>query len=105
MNRLKDVIKAYVKEYNKHHSPEAKAEIVKISENEILVKFAGSFCRTCGVYDYFEDFVYLLEENLIKVRIAEIKEGKEEYIVKFEVEKNGSKPKKENKVFEKKRSW
>jgi len=60
---LKRVVLKAVEEYNRFRSPEAKAKLIKIREKEIILDFEGSFCRTCGVYDYFEDFVYELKEN------------------------------------------
>lgn len=50
-----------VEEYNKYRSPEAVARLLKLEGDEVLVEFSGNFCRTCGVYDWLEDFVYELQ--------------------------------------------
>ncbi len=85
MNRLKDIIEACIKEYNKYHSPEAKAEFIRIMGNKLIVKFSGHYCFTCGVYDYFEDFVYLLKEMGVKSKIINIENCKDGNIVELEV--------------------
>lgn len=43
--------------------PEAKAEIIREREDEVVVDFYGHMCYTCGVYDYFDDFRYILEDE------------------------------------------
>lgn len=30
-------------------------------KDELIVDFKGSFCKTCGAYDYLEDFIHELE--------------------------------------------
>lgn len=51
--------------YNKYHAPEAIAELVdfenKGDEVEVTIKFTGSFCSTCGIRDWVEDYVYALD--------------------------------------------
>jgi len=78
-----------IEEYNKYRSPEAKAKLVKISDKELVVDFEGSFCRTCGVVDYLEDFIYELKELTdVKVKIESFKErGHETIRVKYVIEK------------------
>jgi len=41
-----------VKAYNHFRSPEAKARLIEIKKDKLIMDFEGSFCRTCGVYDY-----------------------------------------------------
>jgi hypothetical protein len=60
MLSFKDYVLKAIEEYNKYRSPEAK--LVKISEKELVLDFEGSFCRTCGVSDYLEDFIYELQK-------------------------------------------
>ncbi|MEM3713998.1 MAG: hypothetical protein QXF82_03510 [Nitrososphaeria archaeon] len=48
---------------------------------EIILDFEGFFCRTCGVYDYLEDFIYELQRFVdVNVEIVSFKEYKPETI-------------------------
>jgi hypothetical protein len=63
-----------------------------------MVSFRGSFCKTCGVYDYFEDFVYdLLDVASIETRIvsAEERQTDERFEVLYEILDLRSRPLKE----------
>jgi hypothetical protein len=89
MLSFRDSVLKAIEEYNKYRSPEAKAKLVKISEKELLLDFEGSFCRTCGVSDYLEDFIYELQKLVdVKMRVASFKEHEHETIrVKYIIEK------------------
>ena len=89
MLSFKDFVLKAIEEYNKYRSPEAKARLVKISRKEIVLDIEGSFCKTCGVYDYFEDFIYELQKLIdLKIKIASYKEhGPETIRVKYTAEK------------------
>lgn len=67
MSSLEEIISKALEEYNRYRSPEAKAKLVKLGDDEIILDFEGSFCYSCGVYDYLEDFIYEIQ------RIAEVK--------------------------------
>lgn len=56
-----EVLRKAVERYNRYRSPEAVARLVKAEEGRFLVEFSGSFCETCGVYDWLEDLVYELK--------------------------------------------
>ncbi|WP_423792661.1 hypothetical protein ACPB8Q_00175 [Methanocaldococcus indicus] len=75
---LETVLKA-LDIYNKYHSPESKAELLKIEDNKIYIKFEGIFCKSCGVYDWIEDFKYILEEFNIKTELEIIE--KDNYFI------------------------
>lgn len=49
------------------------------------IEFTGSFCYTCGYYDYFDDYRILLEENGLTTHIADVVEIDAGAIVTFEV--------------------
>jgi len=83
LKSLREKVNQAIKEFNKYRSPEATAKLIKINRNEIKIKFFGTFCKTCGFYDYFEDFIIFLEERKIKCSIKEIKEIQNGAIVKF----------------------
>ncbi|MCS7121909.1 MAG: N-acetyltransferase [Archaeoglobaceae archaeon] len=72
--------KEAVDKFNKYRSPEAKAEIVEISDESAVVKMSGPFCVSCGVFDYFEDLA--VEANAKVVNYREIDDG---FIVRYEL--------------------
>jgi superoxide reductase len=74
-----------IAEFNKYRSPEATARLVSLKGNLLEVEFAGHFCRTCGFYDYFEDFVIALNDSGVNAGIAEIKETGNGAVVAFKI--------------------
>jgi hypothetical protein len=44
--------------YNRFHSPEATAKIVRVTLESVTIAFSGSFCYSCGVMDYLDDFIH-----------------------------------------------
>ena len=68
---IEQVYKA-IEFYNRYREPEAKAILLKIDDDKIYVVFRGSFCRTCGVNDWVEDFRYVLEDVGIDNELLEI---------------------------------
>ncbi|MEM2911770.1 MAG: hypothetical protein QXM52_04410 [Candidatus Bathyarchaeia archaeon] len=89
MKSLKDAVVEAINEYNKYRSPEAKAKLIKIGEKGLVLDFEGTFCKTCGVYDYLEDFIYELQKFAdVNMRIVSFKEYKPETIrVKYALKK------------------
>jgi len=78
-----------VEVYNRYRSPKATAKLLKFEKDGFTIKFEGSFCQSCGVQDYFEDFVYELKDlnNNVEAEIQEIEQTspqsfKVRYIVK-----------------------
>ncbi len=86
MSLKRAVLKA-VETYNRYRSPEATAKLVKLGDNELIVDFEGTFCKTCGVYDYFEDFIYELKSLMdVQVEISSFEpKGTEGFRVKYTV--------------------
>jgi hypothetical protein len=68
----KKIILKIIKEYNRFRSPEATAEFIKKEDKKILINFSGPFCESCGVTDYFEDFVIEANNNELKLNIRDI---------------------------------
>jgi len=68
---LKELVSKAVEIYNSRRAPEAVAEVIEVKEDEVVVKFSGSFCMWCGVYDWVEDFKYVLEEVGVKSDLKE----------------------------------
>ncbi len=58
--------------YNRYRAPESIAEILEITNDEIIVKFKGSFCETCGLYDWIEDMKYILKDLGVNTEIVGI---------------------------------
>lgn len=83
---IKEKIGKVIKEFNKYRAPEARAKLLSVSGKLLKIEFTGSFCRTCGFYDYFDDFKIFLGEIGLKSKIAEIKEIDEGAVVKFIIE-------------------
>jgi len=55
---LEELIRKTVMLYNRFRSPEAVAKIVLVTTENVTIAFSGSFCYSCGVMDYLEDFVH-----------------------------------------------
>jgi hypothetical protein len=70
---LEELIRKTVMLYNRFRSPEAVAKIVLVTTENVTIAFSGSFCYSCGVMDYLEDFVHEFKMLTDK---AELKIGK-----------------------------
>lgn len=55
---LEGLIRKAIVLYNRFRSPEAFAKLVRLSPASVTIAFSGSFCYSCGVLDYIEDFVH-----------------------------------------------
>ncbi len=82
---LRSVLVRGVEEYNKYHRPEAFVQISQVSDRDFELLFRGPFCQSCGIQDYFDDFIYDLESvSMCTASIAEaIWIGEDSYRVKF----------------------
>ena len=69
-----DKIQEAVAEFNKYRSPEATAKLLGVQEKDFVISFMGSFCQSCGFYDYFDDYAIALEDIGLKAAIKRIKE-------------------------------
>ena len=67
----KEIILKIIEEYNRLRSPEATAKFIKKQNKKILINFSGPFCASCGVIDYFEDFVIEANSNKLKLNIRQ----------------------------------
>lgn len=85
---MKDIIERGVEEYNRYRSPEARAEIANFDDNGFTIIFRGPFCRSCGIYDYFEDLIYILKRRgRMDLEIVEIEELNEMFQVKYMIKR------------------
>lgn len=63
-----------------------KAELRHFNTEQISIYFEGSFCQTCGYYDYFDDLQVIFEDDFnIKTKIINIESRQEGDIVEFEI--------------------
>ena len=65
----KEAIQNAIEEYNKYRSPRATVKLLNYSKKEIEVEIKGTFCRSCGMEDYFIDLVYELEREGINAEL------------------------------------
>jgi len=65
---------AAIEEYNRYRAPEAQARLVTLDVHGAWVEFTGSFCRTCGAYDWYEDLLWILRDHGIKAKIQALEE-------------------------------
>jgi hypothetical protein len=74
---LNKLVLKTVKIYNRYRSPEATARLLKLDRQSFTIEFCGTFCQSCGVHDYFEDFIYELwnlSNSSVEVEIREIEQ-------------------------------
>lgn len=70
---LNDLVLKAIEVFNRYRSPEATAKLVGVEKDGFIIEFEGPFCLSCGVRDYFEDFIYELE-NVSRSFRVEVKE-------------------------------
>jgi len=70
---LNDLLSRAIKVYNRYRSPEATAKLIGMEKDGFIIEFEGAFCQSCGVNDYFEDFIHELEDISKSFRV-EVKE-------------------------------
>jgi len=66
---LEGLIRKTVAIYNRYRSPEAIAKLIQVTPENITITFSGSFCYTCGVLDYIEDFIHEFKRVTDKVEL------------------------------------
>jgi len=83
---MKNKLLKGIEKFNEIRVLEAKAELVEIKGNEVLVRFSGHMCFTCGTYDYFEDLIYEAKDCGIELKIKDFKRDKENsYLVTYQI--------------------
>ncbi len=68
----KEILKKALSEYNRYRAPEAIAKLKNSSKDKFVIEFVGSYCHTCGFYDYFEDLQIILEDLGLRTKISSI---------------------------------
>ena len=65
----------------------------EVTDEGFTVFFSGSFCHTCGYYDYFEDLLYLLLDDYgLETEIKEIRQEDERDYVRYQVKSSKKNP-------------
>jgi hypothetical protein len=68
-SELEELVRKAIILYNRYRSPEAIAKLVRVSPETVTIEFSGSFCYSCGVLDYIEDFVHEFKMLTDKVEL------------------------------------
>ncbi len=71
MNKAELVLRA-VEEYNRYRCPEACADLLWVDDRDAYIYIEGSYCSTCGLYDWIEDLAYVLEDKGIPARVKTV---------------------------------
>lgn len=72
-----------IEKYNKYRAPESNVKLEKIRNKHILLIFYGPFCKSCGIYDYFDDFIFFLRDFGLDGKIKYVKKFDNNFLVKF----------------------
>ena len=60
---LMGAVEGAVERFRAMFGAEAELKVLEEGEDRVVVWFGGNMCYTCGTYDYFEDFAYLLSDE------------------------------------------
>jgi hypothetical protein len=85
---FKDAVLRAIEVYNMYRSPEATAKLVAVEKDGFVIDFEGEFCNSCGVRDYFEDFICELEtiSKQFRAELAETKPtGSQSFRVQYQL--------------------
>jgi len=96
-DRVEEVVAEAIDFYNRFRKPEAEAVLLEITDTgsgSVMVKvlFRGSFCRTCGIRDWVEDFKYILLSMGVENELVEYIEPEDDEYVRigvFEIKSTG----------------
>jgi len=86
-----ETLKRVIDEFNRLHGSEAEARILRFEGDEVVIEFEGSFCATCGLYDYFDDVKWEALDFGLELEPVEVLEAEEDdfehgrYVVKYRV--------------------
>jgi len=84
MPDLKGTLDVALHEFNRIRTNVVEAKIVEYLDGGFKVFFSGSFCHTCGYYDYFEDLLYLLLDDFgVETKITAVTQEAEGDYVSF----------------------
>lgn len=75
---IREVAERVAEVYNRLHGIEATARVLDASDDRIVVEFTGTFCHTCGIRDWVEDYAYLAVSMGYDLKLVEYIEPKDE---------------------------
>lgn len=86
MDSLEKKLGSAISEYNRYRVYLVQAELRSLSDDGFSVFFDGSFCETCGYYDYYDDLQVLLEDEYgLNSKITEITHMEKGDLVRFQL--------------------
>ncbi len=88
---LEEALREAVEEFNRYHGSEGRARVLRVEGDRFVVEFRGSFCVTCGFYDYFEDFALLLADRGFRAGIVSVEEIDDGAVVEYRLLREGEK--------------
>ena len=86
-----EALERVLEEFNRLHGSEARVRVLEARENEVILEFEGSFCATCGLYDYFDDIKWEAMDFGLELEPVEVLEAEEDdfehgrYVVRYRV--------------------
>ena len=80
-------LRRITREFNRWRYPECRARTIKNEEDEIIIKFDGTFNYSCCFDEHFEDYRIMLEEEGEKYTIEEVKQIGNKFIVRYKRDK------------------
>ncbi len=84
MPDLKGTLDVALHEFNRIRTYVVEAKVVEHFDDGFKVFFSGSFCQTCGYYDYFEDLLYLLLDDFgVETKITAVTQEEDGDYVRF----------------------
>ncbi len=89
-------LRRVIEEFNRLHGTEARARILRAEGDDVIIEFSGSFCATCGLYDYFEDIKWEAVDFGLEIEPVEVLEAEEDefehgrYVVRYRIGKSPS---------------
>ncbi len=89
-------LRRVIEEFNRLHGTEARARILRAEGDDVIIEFSGSFCATCGLYDYFEDIKWEAVDFGLEIEPVEVLEAEEDefehgrYVVRYRIGKSHS---------------
>ena len=83
---LTSKVSSAIAEYNRYRVNLVQAKLIEQTKISLIIQFDGSFCETCGYYDYYEDLQVLLEDEYsVKTKITEIEHKEDGDYVTFQL--------------------
>ena len=74
---LEELVRRAIMLYNRYRSPEAMAKVISVLPEVVTLSITGSFCYSCGVLDYVEDFVheFKLLTDKVELRVGKTRQA------------------------------